>query len=246
MHRRMGFISSLFNDARKRGFTQADPMAFLNFKEPKVKKNKLNIAQIKQLENIELLPGYQGRLIDARNTFLLQFYAHGTRVSDVLNWKKENIIRQQDGVYLVYISRKTGTPMAIRLNPRAVIIVDYYLATVPGPFLLPWLCKFREKPNLTVQDNQYRLLDEIGSKTAMINENLKIIASELKLGVKLTTHVARHSFAAIADRLITDKRILSAALGHTKFSTTEIYLADLNSDQINDAIEKLWKKGKWL
>lgn len=80
----------------------------------------------------------------------------------------------------------------------------------------------------------------------MINESLKTIERTLGLGIRLTTHVARHTFAHLADRAIGDPRAVSAALGHTNFSTTEVYLADLNADQINDVLKKLWKKGKWL
>jgi integrase len=246
LHRRMGFISTLFIDARKRGLTKVDPMAFLVFKEPKVHKSKLTHAQLLEVEKASLAAGYRGRLLDARNTFMLQFYAHGSRISDALTWKKENIVRRHDGVYLVYTTRKTEAPMSIRLNPRAVALVEHYLATTSGPFLLPWLSRFRDKPYLTSQQNEQRLLDQISSKTAMVNANLKEIEAILGLGVKLTTHVARHSFASLADRLLSDTRIVSAALGHTNFATTEVYLADLNSDQINEAMNKFWKKGKWL
>lgn len=246
MHRRMGFISTLFTDARRKGLITANPMASLRFKESKVRKNKLNLEQLGMLEKAKLPPSFQDMLINARNTFMLQFFAHGTRISDALSWKKENIVRRPDGVYLLYSSRKTDTPMTIRLNSHAVALVDHYLATVPGPFLLPWLSDYREKPNLSSQYNTRRMLRQISSKTSMINESLKTIERTLGLGIRLTTHVARHTFAHLADRAIGDPRAVSAALGHTNFSTTEVYLADLNADQINDVLKKLWKKGKWL
>jgi hypothetical protein len=81
MHRRMAFITTLFNDARKRGFTKSAPLVFLEFKEQMVRKPKLTVEQLEALEQLDL----DGRLNDARNTFMLQFFAYGTRISDALS-----------------------------------------------------------------------------------------------------------------------------------------------------------------
>ncbi|WP_338876919.1 site-specific integrase [Spirosoma sp. SC4-14] len=237
LHRRMAFLNTLFNDARKRGFTKADPMAFLEFKEAKVRKPKLTQEQLRALEELPL----EGRKADARNTFMLQFYAYGSRISDALTWKKEDIRKEGDSWYLHYTSMKTGDLIDVRLSEKARVLIDHYLRTVPGKFLLPWLAKFEEIPGKSALENKARLIAQIESKTQMINVLLKEIAEQAGIPVNLTTHIARHSFATLADKMISDKRKISAALGHSKFSTTEVYLADLRQSDVNDAMDELWK-----
>lgn len=54
LHRRMAFLTTLFNDARKRRLTTANPMQFLEFKEVRVRKPKLSAQQIRLLEEVDL------------------------------------------------------------------------------------------------------------------------------------------------------------------------------------------------
>jgi integrase len=178
---------------------------------------------------------------DARNTFLLQFYAYGSRISDALTWKKTDVRKEGDLWYLSYTSMKTGTLVDVRLNAKAKELVAYYLVTVPGPFLLPWLAKFEYIPSLTDQQNRERLIKQVESKTSIVNGQLKEVASKAGLEIHLTTHIARHTFATLADQVVTDKRKISAALGQARFATTEIYLAELRQDDVNDAMDVLWK-----
>ncbi|WP_460962970.1 tyrosine-type recombinase/integrase [Spirosoma litoris] len=237
LHRRMAFITTLFNDARKRGLTKSDPMAFLEFKEQRVRKPKLSFEQIEAMEQISLIGGIE----HARNTFLLQFYAYGTRISDALNWKKTDIEKDGDTWYLRYTSMKTGELVDVRLNPKAKELVSHYLDSVPGDFLLPWLSKFVNNPILSDQQNKERLIELIEAKTTLVNKYLKQVATKLNFNLKLTTHIARHTFATLADSRVTDKRKISAALGHSKFSTTEVYLEELRQADVNDAMDGIWK-----
>jgi integrase len=131
---------------------------------------------------------------------------------------------------------KTGDLIDVRLNEKAKELVQHYLETVPGLFLLPWLSKFIFLPNLTDQQSKGRLIEQIESKTFIVNKNLKQIAEKLGWdNINLTTHIARHTFATLADSRI------SAALGHSKFSTTEVYLSELRQSDVNDAMDELWK-----
>lgn len=236
LHRRMAFITTIYNDARKRKLTTGNPTAFLEFKEQRVRKPKLTPAQLASLESVVL----SGRLDDARNTFLLQFFAYGSRISDALSWRKADIRKEGEVWYLGYTSIKTGDLIDVRLNAKAKELVAHYLETVPGPFLLPWLSGFEPIPGATDQHNKERLIRQIESKTEMINVALKKVADLAGIEVKLSTHVARHTFATLADSKISDKRKISAALGHSKFATTEVYLSELRQSDINDAMEDVW------
>ncbi len=50
----------------------------------------------------------------------------------------------------------------------------------------------------------------------------------------LTIYVARHTFARLADRTVADKREITKALRHSKFSMTEEYLEELRMSDLDD------------
>jgi integrase len=72
------------------------------------------------------------------------------------------------------------------------------------------------------------------SCSAAMDVQLNEIAKLAGISVHLTTHVAHHTFARLADSRVANKRKISAALGHSKFSTTEVYLEQLRMSDLDD------------
>ncbi len=81
-------------------------------------------------------------------------------------------------------------------------------------------------------------------KTALrkYNSLLVIIGARLHLSVKLTSYVARHSWATEALRQNIPVAVISQAMGHTSEKTTRIYLAQLDQSVLNKANAKITKK----
>ena len=99
---------------------------------------------------------------------------------DLAHLKKKDI---QGGV-LTYVRRKTGKVLHIELLPEMIMIIRRYASEVKDSlYLFPLLTK-----------------DGAGYESALRlqNKRLKRVAKILGLNVKLTTHVARHSWATIA------------------------------------------------
>ncbi len=69
-----------------------------------------------------------------------------------------------------------------------------------------------------------------------------IIGARLHLSVKLTSYVARHSWATEALRQNIPVAVISQAMGHTSEKTTRIYLAQLDQSVLNKANAKITKK----
>ena len=81
---------------------------------------------------------------------------------------------------------------------------------------------------------------KIESKTAMINKQLKLIAAKVSIDKKLTTHVARHSFAHICLKQNLDLGQISELLNHSSPRTTQAYLKALtNQDELNEAANRI-------
>ena len=68
-----------------------------------------------------------------------------------------------------------------------------------------------------------------------VNKSLKEIAKMVKVVVPLTMYVARHSWASIARNKKIPLTIISEGMGHDSESTTQIYLASLESSKIDEA-----------
>ena len=71
-----------------------------------------------------------------------------------------------------------------------------------------------------------------GSK---INRNLKKLAAMIDVTIPLTLYVARHSWASAAKYKGVPLSVISEGMGHDSESTTQIYLASLDTAVIDRA-----------
>ncbi|MFT4033805.1 MAG: site-specific integrase [Siphonobacter sp.] len=227
IHRRVAFLKTVWNDARKRGFITHDPFAFVEVKEVKTKKVRLTADEIAAIETLDL-PKHQN-IHKARCAFLLQYYLRGARISDVLMLKPENIVSGR----IEYISIKTGAIQSVGIHPKLRTLLESLLE-FNAPYLLPimtWL--YDKKKN--EEENERKMWAQIESRTAEVNYQLKKIAELIGTTKKITTHIARHTFARMVDAVEPDKRKVSAMLGHSSFGMTEKYLESLRDEDLDDS-----------
>ena len=74
-----------------------------------------------------------------------------------------------------------------------------------------------------------------------MNKSLKIITEMIQLPVTLTTYVSRHAWATIAKSKNIPVNVISDALGHDSITTTQIYLASIDTSTIDRANELIIK-----
>jgi len=80
----------------------------------------------------------------------------------------------------------------------------------------------------------------INTKNSLINNNLKKIAKSIKSEVELSFHTSRHSFADYCKRKKVDVHLIKDLLGHSKVSTTEIYMRDFYEEETDEAMDTLF------
>lgn len=97
-------------------------------------------------------------------------------------------------------------------------------------FLLPIICR-RDKDNR----RQYK------NSLSLTNNKLKVIAQMINLPIPLTMYVARHSWASIAKSKNVPISVISEGMGHDSETTTQIYLASLNSSVVHRANNMILK-----
>jgi len=73
-------------------------------------------------------------------------------------------------------------------------------------------------------------------KTALINKYLKVLAKECEIETRLTTHMARHSWAAFMDENNLPIQRIQQTLAHKDSKTTQVYLQNLRSGMFDDEL----------
>lgn len=174
-----------------------------------------------------------------RDLFIFSFYCQGANINDILRFKQENIKHTLKGNIIEWTRQKTTKrgkkkPRKIQalITEELQEIMDKYTG---NDFLFPYL-----SDGLT-PTREREIIQQV---THNVNREMKKIGK--KLGIeKLTTYVARHSFADIARRNDVDVYDISKSLGHATITTTEIYLGNLSVDDLIKNADKMPRKNEY-
>lgn len=185
----------------------------------KTLKRAVSISDIRRIKGLDL--SHRPGLEFARDVFLFLFLCRGMSFIDAAFLKKSDV---HNGV-LSYRRHKTGQQLHVKVIRQIEELLARY-STDGQPYLLPII---------TVPGKDERKQYE--SALRRINKSLKTIAEMAKLPVTLTTYVTRHTWATVAKSKNIPVNVISDALGHDSVSTTQIYLASIDSSVIDNANE---------
>lgn len=161
----------------------------------------------------------------ARDIFLLSFYLRGIPFVDLVHLRPADISR---GV-LRYRRSKTGRLLTVTVEPCAQAIFKKYASrTVGATYLLPVV---KDKGALGYRQYQ--------SALRRYNVQLGELSRLLGLKVKLTSYVARHSWATAAYHQGIPVSIISESLGHASEKITYTYLASFDNRTLSKANRKV-------
>jgi len=220
-------LRMLYNLAIEREMVKVEYYPFRKYKVSKLHqdtlKRSITKAEIASVINYptESSDMYTKLAIDI---FTFSYLMGGINFVDIAHLTKDNII---DGK-LVYIRRKTSKRIILPMQPKAERIASQYDQSL---YLFPILSSFHQ----TEQQKANRIHKVI----AKVNKVLTGIGEDLDLPLKLTTYVARHSFATVLKRAGVPTPIISESLGHSSEKVTQIYLNSFENKQIGKAMENL-------
>lgn len=188
----------------------------------KAKEHALSTAEVGKAYKLEVSsPGLRKALL----IFLFSFFARGIPFVDLFYLRKEDI---RDGI-LYYTRRKTGQALAVKVTEEMRSILGLLEGETDGsPRLLP-LAPALGTPS-------YR---DYGSALRLQNRRLGKIGEMCGLERRLSTHVARHSWATAAKAAGFPIAVISECLGHTSVKTTSIYLAAFDRAVLDKANEEV-------
>ena len=208
---------------------EKNPFFKFKLKKAPTKKERLSMDEIRKLANLQLREGTN--IYHTRNAFLFSFYCAGIRIGDLFQLKWKNVAEILD-----YQMGKTKQYRRIKLVKQAKGILDCYRPEVINPeyFIFPFL------KNDIDYSNEKFLMTQISSKTVIVNKHLKELANKIETKKKITSHIARHSFADIARKKGMKLYDISKALGHSSLAITEKYLANFDDSTLDDAMDNLF------
>lgn len=183
----------------------------------KTVKRALPLSVIKKIKALDL--SLNTSLDYARDMFLMSFYLRGMSFIDMAFLKKTDL---KNG-YITYRRRKTGQQLIIEWTKEMQMILYKYPEN-ESEYLLPIIRNPGTNERCTYRNVGYN-----------INHNLKTIAGMVGVTIPLTLYVARHSWASAAKAKGIPLSVISEGMGHDSETTTQIYLASLDTSVVDKA-----------
>ena len=217
-------IRATMNIAKQVGVIRESDYPFgrgkYQIKEGSGKKKALNKKQLKAIAEYN-----DGSMTTEfyRDLWLFIYFCNGLNVADLISLKFSDI---QNGE-ISFIRKKT--------KDRTRDVKRIYAAITPEMYSI--INKWGNDPKKSVYifpflkpgDSAWEHEKKKKNLTKLINKRMKMIGEKLNLG-KITTYVASHTYTTVLRNEGVPISIISPMLGHSSVTTTEIYLADLESE----------------
>lgn len=160
----------------------------------------------------------------ARDIFMFSFMAMGMPFVDIAYLKWHQI---HDGV-LHYARHKTGHKVCVAIEPYMAEIISRH-TTQGCEYVFPILA------DTTADTIHHTYLKRLRAYNYALHRLSHLIGSSRTL----SSYVARHSWASLAYRSGIDISLIAKAMGHTKLSTTLIYIRALFDPSLAEANKKV-------
>lgn len=161
-------------------------------------------------------------LCRARDLFLFLFYARGMCFVDVFDLCYEAV----GSGYISYRRSKTSAPLQVKIVAEMKEIMERYREE-GSRYVFPFLRR-----------NHYTG-KEISERSALKRINRQLGKIGDMLGLKLTTYVARHSWASLVEECGMSIAIISQGMGHSSERVTKTYMRGMPSHVIDNANEEM-------
>lgn len=187
----------------------------------KFKRKEMSFLTSEELQRFEAIELPKKIIAKARDLFVFCCYT-GLSYVDLDNLRNNNLCIGIDGEYWINTKRqKTETPVNMPLLPKAYTLIQ----------------KYKNEPRVFYRQ---RLLPFMSNQR--LNKYVKEIARLCGIKKDLTFHAARHTFATTVT--LTNGvpvETVSKMLGHTKLSTTQVYV-HIIKQRISDDMKMLRQK----
>lgn len=194
-------------------------------KSGKGKHSAISIDEFDRFENAKTQPF--SKIDFAKDMFVFSYYTGGMNFIDISLLSLENIEKDR----IVYTRSKTRQKFNIPILEPALEIIEKYKILRTTKYLFNILTN-ENMTDLQIFNRQSKILKEI-------NKNIKVIAEQCKIDIRLTTYVARHSMATNLYKKGMELNTIRQLLNHDNIETTKRYIENINDTFIDDSFKLL-------
>ena len=232
----LSIVRTMLYRAIRDGLAKQEDNPFFHFQiqQGRPERDTLSLQQLRALEAVELEEGSPSW--HARSCFLFALYAAGVRFKDVALMERRNVLQAGDGWRVAYSMSKTGQARSVQLLPPALRIVRWYLDRRSDADE-PWLFPLLDGHDLSTPEKTHTAVNRENRRN---NRLLRQVAERAEIDAHVSYHVARHSFASIAQRKGWDVAEISQALGHSSLKVTEQYLKGFDDTDLDHKMSTLF------
>lgn len=234
-------IRGVFNQAIKDRIIPQELYPFTEYHIPTGR----NFKKALTLSDIGLIYNYQPKTENeakAKDFWLLTYLCNGINGKDVALLKFKNI----DGDMIRFERAKTK-----KANKDKPVIISFVITPDVRRIINKWGNKSVWDGNyifpiLNTNDTSETIYKKVYNFLKTTNKYTKLICMELKISARVTTMVARHSYATIVRNSGKSVEFVGEALGHNSLSTTQNYLAgfeDAAKREVADVLINFAKTG---
>ncbi|WP_271785126.1 site-specific integrase [Aquimarina algiphila] len=205
-----------------------------SIKQQRTKKRAVSLDVINKIVKLDYPVG--SPLWHHKNYFLVNFYMRGMNFMDMAYLQVDTIHKGR----LQYKRRKTRRGNNVKefdiLIPENVKeIFNFYLSNKSSNDLI-----FPILQDVFHEESDDRIFEVYKNRRRNHLRRLRTIGKQIGLETKLTTYVARHTFATAGLHKGISKAQVGDMLGHTNYYTTEAYFADFENKVLDEAAEKIF------
>lgn len=191
----------------------------------RTRKRSATADVLQRLKNLPLAD--EPSLAMARDLFLFGFMAMGMPFVDMAYLRTEQVA---DGI-IRYTRHKTGQPINVPISSQMESIMQRY-ADSQSVFVFPIL----DGSNSANQYRHYR------HALRRYNRALQLLSDRIGAQPRLSSYVVRHTWASLAYQHHLSIEQIGKGLGHTKVSTTMIYIKNLFDKDLAEANDAMLKE----
>lgn len=245
----MVIFKRVINKALGRDVIKPNENPFVAYKMPKeirTSKDKLSANEIKKFASVDV--DKDSILEKAKDTFLFSYYCAGIRFEDIAMIRCGNITEGR----LVYVMKKNGKKRDLKLIPEAIEIAsrykegkqatDYLFGLLDSSAIYANAITYEALKTMPMKIQKV-MFGRIGSQNALINKELKMLAKKAEIEKNISFHIARHSFASMAKNQGVNSMKIKGLLAHSKVETTERYMGEFDTDEIDEALAEIFQDG---
>jgi len=230
---RLRTLRALFNRAKKEEGMENYPFEKFDWSKLNLQTEKRAISKsdLLKIYHYEIEPGKPG--FDSRNFWLFSYFCYGLNFIDLAKLEPKNINTEEGQKILVYYRSKTKRIVRVPLSEPALKILEIYTNSNFGSkYIFPVL-------NPEIHKTPQQIKTRIKTALKKINDEMTEIATKLEIDKRLTSYVARHSFATILKKENIGTAIISEMMGHSSESVKQTYLDSFDNATKTEAAKKL-------